>query len=151
MQDVRFCLVFVATIMSTYFDGDTALEDYLEKYNDDFPGASALKKKLTNVFETIESLNLPEKTRVWRKPDLFTLAVELYRVLFQDKLKPSPSRLSSSLAAFYSKVDSAGTKGKDASAYSRASLQGTNHRGNRILRGETVRALILASTARRTS
>src|SRR5207302_5356096 len=37
MHDVRFSLVLVITAMSTYFDGDSELEGYLEKYSDAFP------------------------------------------------------------------------------------------------------------------
>ena len=85
MGDVRFCLVLIATLMSTYFDGDTELEDYLEKYNDDFPKAAALRKRIDSVLDAIEELALPEGSRVWRKPDFFTLVVELYRAIVEDK------------------------------------------------------------------
>jgi hypothetical protein len=37
MNDVRFTLVLIVTVMSTYFDRDSELESYLDKYNDTFP------------------------------------------------------------------------------------------------------------------
>jgi hypothetical protein len=149
MQDVRFCLVLVATLMSTYFDGDTELEDYLEKYNDDFPKAAGLKRSIESILEVIERLHLPEGSRVWRKPDFFTLVVELYRAIVEEKKKPALTRLSAALSAFYQKIEADGPKGRDVLAYSKASFQGTNHRGNRILRGGIVRQFIEEASVRK--
>jgi hypothetical protein len=50
-------------------------------------------------------MNLPSTSRAWKKADLFTLLVELYRVLFRDKLKLEPKTVAERLQRFYQHVD----------------------------------------------
>lgn len=148
MHDVRFCLVYAATVMSSYFDGDTELESYLQQYNDEFANKVKLEKRTERVLSAIDQLELAPESRVWRKPDLFTLMVEMYRALVNSKLKPDTKTLSAKLSKFYGQVNAAkAASNEEIASYSKASLQGTNHRGNRILRGKVVRALIEASVS----
>lgn len=144
MHDVRFGLVVAATCLSTYFDGDSELEHYLEHYNDAFPDARSLRKQLERVLKTIESCGFPADTRVWKKPDLFTLIVEVYRAQVDRAVEINPALLAKRLLPFYKKIDNIASKEKDPSVleYYKASAQGTNHRGNRIARGRIIEGFI---------
>ena len=42
MEDTRFVLAYMITIMSTYFNRDAEIESYLEMYNEEFLEADAI-------------------------------------------------------------------------------------------------------------
>jgi hypothetical protein len=148
MQNVRFCLTFLITAMSTYFNRDELLEEYLEKYNDEFDAADEYKTQFVRVFGFIDQCRFPEDSRVWKKADLFTAIVEFHRALFKKRMVLEPNLIAHALNEFYLSVDSSGaepdprtTVGK----YYKAALQATNDRGNRIMRGEALQAVIESS------
>jgi uncharacterized protein with ParB-like and HNH nuclease domain len=146
MQDVRYCLSLVITILSTYFNRDSELETYLERYNEDFSLAEDLTKQLQATFDFVESLTLPENSRAWKKVDLFSLVVEVNRALFKRKVKLEVADVRKRLLDFYDAVDR--IQGDNppqeqlTGRYHRAALQATNDRGNRIVRGEIVQSLL---------
>ncbi len=145
MQDVRFMLVLVATVMSTYFNRDDDLESYLQKYNDEFDEKDRIKDEVEKVFRFIEKCEFDSKSRVWKKIDLFTLLVELHRVMFRDKIDLDAKQLSSRLSQFYNAVDSGGGTEKVITfvkTYHEASIAATNDRGSRIKRGEIINQVI---------
>ena len=53
------------------------LENYLQKYNDEFEEREKLGKEFSRIFMFIDKCRLPQDSRAWRnKADLFTLLVE---------------------------------------------------------------------------
>ena len=104
MNDVRWCLTLVITMLSSYFNRDSEHEDYLERYNDDFPQHSDIGSRLQHVFSYMEDLDFDAFSRVWQKSDLFTCMVELDRARdLLDSLELS--RVSAALHTFYQNVD----------------------------------------------
>lgn len=146
MQDVRFALTLVATIMSTYFNRDEMIEEYLELYNDVFEKAATLHAELLDIVRVIEVMNFPENCRVWKRADLFTLIVELHRIICKHKKTPDFAVTAQRLAEFYTKVDEASADEskipKNVAIYYRATLQASNDRGSRIRRGEVLQGII---------
>jgi len=146
MNDVVFCLTAIITILSTYFNRDDEFESYLSKYNDEFEYEVDLKEELDNVFTALEKLDLEDKSRGWKKADIFTLIVELHRAICKSKSKLNFSEIGSRLAKFYSLVDDRNfLSNPDINAYRKATLSGTNDRGSRIVRGDIV-CKILSNT-----
>ena len=72
-------------MLSTYFNLEEDFEEFLERFNDEFPPEKELEKQMLSVFKLIDKLNLEEKSRAFKKTDLFTLLVELHRALFKEK------------------------------------------------------------------
>jgi hypothetical protein len=161
MQDTRFILTFITTVISTYFNRDEMLEEYLSQYNDEFPLKSDVEREIDNLLSFIEAMNLPPKARAWKKADLFTLLVELHRARERDKLKIDAHIFAEKLLQFYEQVDKhteglslpvpsiveededeEGISNYDVNTYYRSSLQATNDRGSRIARGKVVQKLI---------
>lgn len=145
MNDVRFVLTAIITMLSGYFNGEDAHEEYLEQYNDDFPQQHEVETRLTNVLEFIESGNFATKSRIWRKADLLTALVELDRILNLEGRQPDPSLARDMLEQFYSEVEIAASTGsEDASAneYSRRVRAGVNQRVARSNRGDIVGSLL---------
>jgi uncharacterized protein with ParB-like and HNH nuclease domain len=148
MQDVRFALTVGATALGTYFNRDDELEEYLRRYNDDFPMRTDLERELDGVLEFIDQMNIPGTSRIWKKADLVTAIVEIHTARFKRQKTMDPTRFAQALVAFYAEVDDPELRGapeSDASRYYKAALQATNDRSSRATRGEIIRKLIDAA------
>ena len=150
MQDIKFALTFVVSIMSAYFHRDSELEEYLRRYNDEFNEKTRLDREVRQVFDFIGKCKLEPSSRVWKTTDLLTLLVEIHRALFRSKLDIKPEFVGPNLRKFYNKVDSIASD-KDNTMqetdpkfknYHLASAQATNDRGSRVTRGEIVRGIL---------
>ncbi len=151
MRDISFVLIFVITIMSAYFNREDEIENYLNRYNDEFEFKDNLKTNINKVFKFIDECNFSSRERVWKKSDLLNLLVEVYKEIVQRGADLNPLDVGEKLKKFYAKVDSypdfdegevTPEEFKDISDYSRAASQATNDRGSRIKRGEIIHRII---------
>ncbi|KAF1084968.1 hypothetical protein SPSYN_01104 [Sporotomaculum syntrophicum] len=145
MQDVKFCLTLIITVFSTYFHRDDAFEEFLEKYDEEFEQGNTIFKELNRVLEVIDQMNISPNSRAFKKADLFTLIIELHRLMFKDKIEINSTILRDALICFYEKVESSGkfaNKDDPIGEYYRATLQASNDRGSRITRGRVLRDII---------
>ena len=141
MEDTKFVLGYMTTIMSTYFDRDNELERYLEIYNEEFDNADQIRAETKRVTTFIEGCGFEPSSRAWKLADVFTLLVESHRALKKDHLDLNHEKVSGNLNEFYDRVShsesDSGATG-DVTTYQRATLQGTNNRSNRLIRGEII-------------
>ncbi len=145
MQDMRFVAVLSATILETYFNRDDELEEYLKRYNDEFPLQKDLEADLDAVFGFIEVMDMPATSRIWKKADLFTLIVELHRAFFKQGIYFDNKHFAEKLKAFYALVDDPESRKDpkgDPSKYYKAALQATNDRSSRVTRGEIIQKIM---------
>ena len=152
MQDIRFALTVGVTGLSTYFNRDDELEEYLNRYNDEFPMRTDLERELDAVLEFIDEMNFTQTSRLWKKADLFTAIIEIHSAVFKRQKKLSPAAIAPARAELYSKVDNVEIRGapdSDASRYYKAALQATNDRSSRITRGQILRDLLDTSNSKR--
>lgn len=153
MRDISFALIFIITIISSYFNREDELENYLTKYNDEFEMANELKPGILRVLQFIEACNFDQRSRMWKKSDLLTLLIEVYHLEVKEDLKLDPHQVGENLKAFYAAVESyidlydeSFTDNlKLVREYSKAASQATNDRGNRIKRGEIIQKVILGN------
>jgi len=148
MQDARFALIVACTALSTYFNRDDELEEYLRRYNDEFPMRTELERELDAVLELVDQMNFPAQSRLWKKADLFTAIIEVHSAMFKRQKQFSPLSVAEQLTTFYSQVDNMDFHGdpeSDPSRYYKASLQATNDRSSRVTRGEIIRGRLEAS------
>ncbi len=162
MGDMLFVLRLMVTVMSTYFNRDDDIDEYLSKYNDDFSQGSEIVQNLTDAMFFVEKCNFDDKSRVWKLADLYSVIVEVYWAMFRDKKTLDPDRVNGALTAFFALVDKVSeglivdaTEEHDknsverAARYARAAIQASNDRGNRVTRGSIVRELLATATANR--
>jgi uncharacterized protein DUF262 len=152
MRDVSFVLVFVITIMSTYFNREDEFITYLSNYNDEFEMKDALANQIERVFSFIDQCDFERNSRAWKNSDLLTLLVEIHRALIKDGLELDPGEVGARIKKFYDMVNLY-IKGNtdeipkvvlnNVMEYSKATSQATNDRGSRIKRGEIIRKVIL--------
>ncbi len=147
MNDLRFVLSLIVTMMSQYFNRDEEISAYLERYNDEFPECDVIKERFLCVVDFIRKFSLPSSSRFWKKADFFTAFVEIDYLLNVKKLVLEARSAREALESLYARVDRLG----DATAldgqsefalYARAALQATNDRSNRVTRGKIVRELL---------
>lgn len=149
MEDVRFALNVAATVMGNYFNRDSELEDYLKRFNDEFPGRAELLRELDRVLEFIDSMQLPINARIWKKADLFTAIIEIHSALFKRNLSLAPDTTANALQAFYASVDDPAGRAEPespAALYYAAAVHATSDRGLRTQRGEIIRNILTNST-----
>lgn len=149
MQDTLFVLIYITTIMSTYFHRDNEVEAYLERYNDEFDLKPDIEREVNAVLNFVEKCQFDQNSRVWKKADLFTLLVEIHRALIKENFPLDPMQVAQALNEFYKKVDQYEPTvemndklGKKVGEYYKAALQATNDRRNRILRGQIIQDII---------
>ncbi len=147
MNDVRFCLSLIITLLSNYFNRDKELEAYLERYNESFPAKHQISGEIESVFGCIGDLGFPRSSRAFKKADFFTLFVEIHRLMFKDGKSLDIAATADSLSEFYRIVDG-GKDGKldedtEFMRYYKAALNATNDRSSRIARGEVLRERIV--------
>ncbi len=146
-EDVRFALVYIITIMSTFTHLDKELESYIERHNDEFDEKDDVSREIENVFNFVEDCGFEDSSRAWNKADIFTLLVEAHRAIEIDKLSLDPDSVGARLKRFYDRVNkyaSSDEGDKSAAEYYTAARQATNDRGSRITRGEIIADVIRA-------
>ncbi len=151
MADLTFTLTIIVTMLSTYFNRDEELEPYLVRYNDEFEHRASVLGRLETAFRFIDACNFALRSRVWNKADLFTLLIEIDRLLNLENLSPPIDDVARRLKDFYSAVASYGETqkgGRAVAAYYRAAIQASNDRSSRIVRGEVLHHEIVRKVAR---
>ena len=149
MKDVSYVLSLVITVMSAYFNLESEFESNLFQYNDEFEEKARLEDEFRRVFDFIDKCELSQKSRAWRKSDLFTLIVEIHRAIFREEKDIKPADVGIRLIEFYELVDRVAKAEEGISVengrlqeYYKAALQGTNSRTNRIRRGKIIQDVI---------
>jgi hypothetical protein len=144
MQDLRFVLEIIATMLSSYFNGDNELEDYLERFNDNFEQETFVENCLMNIFEFAHRCRFSMSCRVWKKSDLFTFIIECNKAINRKNKFVSSEVVGPKLINFYDRVDDADqTRYLDETVreYYLASIQGSNSRSSRIKRGVIIEGI----------
>jgi hypothetical protein len=148
MADVSYVITLMISMMESYPNRDDQHEEYLKTYNEAFADASAIRNRAAKTLNFIEKLELPAKSRAWKKADFLVLFTELDRLLGQ-KAAALPKAVSKRLNDFYSKVDQRSKSDKpsldsNVEEYFKTTLQATNDRHNRIQRAKAVRSCLVA-------
>ena len=91
MGDLRFTILLFATVLAGYFNRDELFEDFLARYNDEFPDGPEVVGKFQVTFDFISECGFDRKSRIWRKADLFSAIVEIYSLIDETKNALQPS------------------------------------------------------------
>jgi len=146
MGDVRFLLQVIVTMIAGYFNRDELFEQYLAMYNESFPQRDEVANRLVACMSYIDECGFTNKSRIWKKSDLFTAIVQIDFALTSEVV-PDPSDALQRVEGFYARVDDEGVESQDSavSTYARASLQASNDRLNRTRRGVIFEAVLVGS------
>jgi hypothetical protein len=162
MNDLTFCVILVTTLLSTYYNRDELNEQYLKQYNDEFPEKDRISAQLATVFNFIEQCGFDDRSRAWKKTDLFTLLVEIYSAIVVRGLQLDPVVVGRQLEAFYADVATLwSTKGgatdekmanvdTDVIRYLKAATKATNDKYARVDRAEIISTVLEAALSKPT-
>jgi len=152
MKDVSFIASLTATMMSDYFHHDDEVENYLERYNEEFEQRDEISARYDAAIKCLIDMDLDRSSRAWKKADFYTLFIELDRALHRDAASLDAKALGTALQVFFEKVENA-RKDPDApvpdkavSDYLAATLQSTNDRSARVARASAIRPIILRTS-----
>ena len=143
MGDLRYVLGLIGTMLSGYFNRDDAFEGLLDRYNDDFPNQDETLGRVTRVMDFIDECGFDQRSRVWKKADLFTLMVELDQSLNIQGTRLQPNEVLLNLSEFFASLDGVQINQESIGAsYYKAALQASNDKINRLRRGVIVSELL---------
>ena len=139
MGDLHFMLLLMATFEEGgYYAGDKYTENYIEKYNNEYPNSERIKERFLYIIDIISHLELANESIWYRKSNFFTLFIELA------KAQTIPDTLNEKLQRFeHDIVSYKETPGSDYNAYYAAMYTGTNQRTARVTRGAMFRKYVL--------
>lgn len=146
MADLHFILLLLTTVYyDGYFSLDSEIENYVIRYNDEFPDYETIKAKFIENFNLIKNLNLNDDSIWYRKSNFFTMFVELQKVNVS-----KPENLKDNLEQFENNVMNNRGKAKDSnefSLYYSCMYTGTNNRTSRVVRGDLFKKYCLINVA----
>ena len=144
MGDVRFMLQVILTMLGGYFNRDDLFESYLRDNNDHFPQRDVVNDRLEKCFDYIDECGFPQKSRIWKRSDIFTALVQI-DIAVCEKSVPDPLDALQRIENFFQQVDGEEQAGLPAAVgiYVKASLQASNDRINRVRRGVIFEAVML--------
>lgn len=85
MFDSQYIMLICATILEgQYFGRSSKINEYLERYNDEFEIHQNILLSLLNTLNTINNLGFSEKSYWFNKANLFTLIIEIIKFGYQN-------------------------------------------------------------------
>src|SRR5665213_2455726 len=106
MGDVKFVSTIIITMIGGYFNRDDLQEEYLRRYNDEFPDEKPLRERFTRALSLVEELDFSADSRAWKQTDFFTLVCELDDFTMVKNNKIDLKVTKTNLDKFYHAVDS---------------------------------------------
>lgn len=143
MQELGLMLLIMSTLeRGGYFNGDSEVETYLKKFNDEYPNKLTMEKSIKKVAALIGKLNLDPDSSWLKRSNLFTAFVVLAN-------EEAPANLGDKLKTFEKNLlankDVANKDKNDFSLYYFYTVAGTNSRKARVTRDSIFRKHILSN------
>ena len=144
MADLYYILLSMSTIENDgYFNRDSKIENFIINNNDSYENSDSIKSRLISTIDKIKSLGLEPDTIWYRKSNLFTLIIELYKLnseinmgTFKDKLIEFENNILANKNAERNE--------NDFSKYYSYMYTGTNSRQARVTRGELFNRYVIS-------
>jgi len=143
MLDLDLILLFLATIEEGgYFAGDTKVEEYIARYDGNYPRREDITKSLSQIIEGVLQSDLKGDSIWLRKSNFFTVIVEFYKaekfVIDNDLLKKMNSFEEEVLAN-----KNGNRKDNEFASYYSRMYAGTTNRESRVIRGDLFRKHVI--------
>lgn len=135
MSDLHFVLTVMATLEAEgYFLQDSAVEAYIQRYNEEYANGERMYARIRETFELIGKLDLPPDSMWFRKANFFTLVVEM-----SINLGALRDDLRDCLVELEEKVMANKRKENEFGLYYSYMYQNTAGRNARVIRGDLFR------------
>lgn len=149
MFDVQYFMLIVATLLEgDYFGRSLKINEYVEKYNNNFPIYEIPLNCIKNSISIINELKFSKNSYWHNKANLFTLIIELAKVNVDDlemqKLEQNLLELETKSDLYFSDDESINIT-EDQKKYFEVARQGSHEKSARIHRGNVIRKIITDS------
>jgi hypothetical protein len=140
MKDLEYILLIMSTIEEGgYFTSDKEVENYVKRYDNEYPNKKQMSTALNKIFNLIGSCQLPADSLWNRKSSFFTLIVEVASFNKNYGYLPDKQALSDTLMSLESQLQA--NKHEDVNENPFAQYyyymhQGTTSRKGRHIRGQ---------------
>lgn len=142
MADLHFILLVMATLENKgYFPGDKEVENYIAKFNDEYPHRSHIKALVIKTFAIINDLKLPIESIWFRKSNFFTLVIEIAK-----NIENNPNKFYDLLMKLEENILTNKHHDNDFGLYYRCMSSGTNHRKSRVERARIFNQYVFEAT-----
>lgn len=140
MRDIEFILVIMTTIeLGTYFTGNKEVEEFIKRYDDEYPGKTNMVSRLDMIFDYINDLNVNVDS-IWKsKNAIFTLICELAKL--QDL--PPKDQVMRALEDIENKIKGPEVSEEEYNSFYMALYQGTASKKARMIRGRLLEQYLL--------
>lgn len=144
-------LQYVATLVTTilepdYFHRNTKTNSYIAEYNNEFSQYTKVIDSLKTVLTFIQTLDLPQNSYWFKKPNLFTLIIELSKLdlskIKAENLKQTLNKFEEISNQYFAKIELNNIP-EDYKLYFEYAIQGINDRKQRLHRASVLEKLIL--------
>ncbi|MEM9271537.1 MAG: DUF262 domain-containing protein [Cyanobacteria bacterium P01_F01_bin.143] len=130
MADLHFILLVMATLENKgYFPGSNEVENYIAKFNNEYPKKNHIKALVIKTFAIINDLNLPIESIWFRKSNFFTLVIEIAK-----NNNNIPNNCYDLLLQLETNILNNKQNDNNFGNYYQCMYSGTNHRKSRVVR-----------------
>lgn len=146
MKDLEYILLIMSTIEEGgYFTGDKEVEQYVKRYDDEYPNKEFISRDFIEVAELIINSKIPADSLWNKKSSLFTLIVELIKFKRKHKYLPSSQDLNVVLISLEEELVNNKKSDVNTNKYAQYyyyTHQGTASRKGRNIRGDLVQGYL---------
>jgi len=151
MKDLEYMLLMMSTVEEGgYFSSDKEVENYVKRYDDEYPSKETMVANFHEVFNLIASCKLPPDT-IWNKrSSFFTLVVELIKLKQEYDDLPNIEALKDALLNLENELNNnkhEDIKKNEYAQYYYYTHQGTTGRKGRHVRGKLLQRHIKPTLA----
>jgi len=150
MADLQFTMTLVATIMEDeYFSRNSKVNKYIQDYNEVFPDYQNIENLIYNSVMFLNKLNLNEKSYWFNKSNIFTLFIEIIKLIKSEgntdgldcsRISTSLNNLEVKSRRYFSK-DIDGITNQEIE-YIQGAKEAVNEKNIREMRGEFVKKIL---------
>lgn len=141
MADLHFILLIMSTLEEGgYFTQDTKVENYIAKFNDEYPNSESMKELVSSTIINILDSDLPLDSIWFRKSNFFTLVTEL--CFANTTIDNKIGKLITAEENIVGNKNEDKLENKFANYYA-SMYAGTNSRTSRVRRSEFIRTEIV--------
>jgi len=149
MRDLEFILLIMSTIEEGgYFGANSEVENYIKKYNDEYPDAERMKEDILEITELVKNVNLEPDSIWYRKSSYFSLIIELIKAKREgiDLTSINFEKILPELENNIIQNKSKDPQENEFAKFYTYIFQGTNGRAGRIARGSLIENVIKFAT-----
>lgn len=142
MKDLEYILLIMATVEEGgYFTGDKEVENYVKRYDNEYPNKEIMLNDMIDVFELLRLCDIPADSLWNKKSSFFTLIVELVKFKKRHSCLPDEQTLRITLMSLEEQLQK--NKHEDVNKNQFARYYYYTHQGTSGKKGRHVRGQLL--------